>query len=268
MNYLIIILLILIQCTGNAQHVTNTLVSDKLLSLELLCWQASGDSGKTVLLLEKSQLYKSNRMYKEAAKEMDRTKKFTINDSLRALVNYEKALNYFLNGDYSYCTGIVIERKDINCIGRKKEYTLMRLQALAESERWQQCKEELIAANCCSDSASLTYVQQLPEVYNYITPEDCSRLSGYLPGLGAIKAGYPVKGITSFVIQAGLIAFTGYNFYGGYYITGSVSGVLPFLKFYSGGKRLSERLAEKHNQKEKDNLKRKYSEIISKIASQ
>ena len=264
MKFLIIILLILTQCTVNAQGSANAGISDSLLSLELLYWQSSSDSAKTVLVLEKSRLYKGNKMHKEAVKELERTKAHIVNDSIRSVVNYEKLLNHFLNADYGYCTDIVIEPENLNRIGRKKEYTLMRLQALAESERWQQCKEELMAASCCNDSVYMIGIQCLPEGYNYVSPEYCSRLSSYLPGLGAIKAGYPVKGITSFVIQAGLVAFTGYNFYMGYNVTATVSGIFPFLKFYSGGKRLGQRLADKHNQKEKNILKQRYTEAISK----
>jgi hypothetical protein len=111
----------------------------------------------------------------------------------------------------------------------------------------------------------MTSIEKLPIFYNYISPEYCGRLSSVIPGLGEIEAGYPVKGATSFLIHSGLLFFTGYNYYYGFYLTGTISGGLPFLKFYGGGKRLSARLAEKHNETEKTNLKKQYSKIIGEV---
>lgn len=261
MNYWILTLLTLIAYTGNSQTITSSAISEKLLSLELLYWQSTSDVEKTELLLEKSAVYKTNENYKEAIKELERADKYELNDSITTVLSYEKLLNYFLSASYGYCNDIIIDVKQIERIGRKKEYTLMKLYALNELERWEECKQELIVLQN-KDSSAIIHIQQLPVCYNYINPEDCKRLSSFLPGLGEVKAGFPIKGITSFVINAGLIVFTGYNFYGGYYFTGTVSGIMPFLKFYSGGKRLSQLLAEKHNKKEINSIKKQYSSII------
>jgi len=264
MKYIIIILQILIPFTINSQAIVNETVAEELLLLEQNIWQTTNDSAKIILLIEKSKKYQAEHMYKLAVAELDRVPQNFSDDSLAAVVEYEKMLNYFLNADYGYCKSIHISTENINRINKKNEYALMRLQALNETEKWQECKQELLATNVGKDSVILIQIQQLPEAYKYISPEKCRKLSSFLPGLGEVKAGYTVKGITSFVINAGLLAFTGYNFYTGYYVTGAVAGIFPFLKFYSGGKRLSESLAHKHNEKEKKELQLKYSEFINK----
>lgn len=267
MNYWIIILLVLLPFTSNSQVVADTSTSNKLLLLEMDYWQSSDDSSKALILVNKAALYRACGLYKNAIAELERAPKGISSRRIATLVNYEKQLNYFLNSDFGYCTDIVIPSKEISDIDRKREYLLIRLQALNETEKWIQCKEEMGVANTSSDSLMALHIQQLPEFYHYVNPERSRRLSAFLPGLGEMKAGYAIKGITSFVINVGLIAFVGYNFYGGYYITGSVSGLMPFLKFYSGGQRLSVRLAEKHNLKEKNKLKQKYTDLINQIAS-
>ena len=265
MKYLIITILTLISFQINAQWVADTSFATKLLSLELRFWKSTNDSTKLAVLSDKANIYKSLRMYEQALMELERAEKYCIDQRTITLIRYEEMLNYFLSNKYSYSGDIVISLPEIEEIHKKQEYYLMKLQSLNEAEKWEQCKQELLLLCSNSDSSKIKLIQQLPVIYNYKSPEDCKRLSAFLPGLGEIKAGYPLKGITSFLIQSGLIVFTGYNFYAGFYLTGTISGSIPFLKFYGGGKRLSERLAERHNEEEKKNLKKKYNQIINKV---
>jgi len=263
MKYLIIILLTLISWSSKAQWISDTAVTQKLLSLEMCFWKLTDDSSKAVVLLDKAELYKSVNMPEQALVELERTKKYSINPQLTLLIKYEKALNYFLAAKYNSSKEIILSSSELALIHKTGEYQLVRFQSLNESEEWDECKQELLAF--CSDTLKALQIQQLATVYNYKDPEKCRRLSTIIPGFGEIKAGYPMKGVTSFLIHSGLIFFTGYNFYYSFYLTGAISGGLPFLKFYDGGKRLSENLAEEHNQKEKNKLKKKYTEIINQV---
>jgi tetratricopeptide (TPR) repeat protein len=262
MKHLIIIVLKLVSISINAEQIADTSLSSKLLSLELQFWKSTDDSTKMVILNDKISLYKSLNMYEQALKETARSEKYAPNQKSIAIINYNEMLFYFLMGKYDYARDIEITSVELAQINKQKEYALMKLESLNETEKWEQCKLELSKLSSISDSSQQFLIQKLPITYPYKNPEQCKRLSTFLPGLGEIKAGYPMKGVTSFVINAGLIAFTGYNFYGGFYLTGAVSGVLPFLKFYSGGKRLSERLAERHNLEEINKLKKQYTNII------
>jgi hypothetical protein len=74
-------------------------------------------------------------------------------------------------------------------------------------------------------------------------------LQTFFPGLGQIYAGKTIHG----VINAGLIltglAWGGYNFYNGYYFTGTFTGFLISYMFYSGGIPYAMDQAEKFNSK-------------------
>ena len=267
MKYLIIILLTLISNFSAAQYIADTSIANNLLLLEIGFWKAESDAAKLTALLNKAAIYKTMNRHEQGIIELERVQKYTADQQIAALISYEKMLHYFLSDNYNYASHIFISSAALQQIGKKKEYDLMRLEALNGMENWRKCKEELLAMCSVSDSIKRTSIEQLPTAYSYIIPEYCARLSSFIPGLGEIKAGYPVKGITSFLIHAGLIIFTGYNFYTGFYVTGAISGVLPFLKFYGGGKRLSQNLAEERNEEEAKNLKKKYTAIIEEAVS-
>jgi|GEM_PF-2368527 len=264
MKYLIITILSLISLSIKAQYVSDTAITKQLLHLEIIFWEAKSDSTKLDALLSKANVYKLSGMNEQALAELERAEKYCTTTTAISLLKYEKMLNYFLSGKYNYAGNITIPYPEIEQIHKTKEYTTMKLMSLDESEKWEQCKQELLILISPEDSSKIHGVEQLPVTYNYISPEYCSRLSSFIPGLGEIKAGYPIKGATSFLIHSGLLFFIGYNYYAGFYLTGTISGGLPFFKFYGGGKRLSAKLAEKHNENAKKNLKKKYSEIIEK----
>lgn len=264
MKFLIIILLALISHCISGQHMADT-TAEKLLLFEIDFWKANSDSAKLNALLSKAEINKSSGLYEQAISELYRADKHYKDTAMASYINYEKMLNYFLSGQYSYSGNIVISPAEVERLHKKKEYTMIKLMSLNESEKWEKCKQELLSIASYNDSTTIVSIEALPIMYDYISPEYCSRLSSFVPGLGEMKAGYPVKGITTFLINSGLLFFTGYNFYYGFYLTGTISGGLSFLKFYNGSKRLSEKLAEKHNEKEKKDLKKQYVKMIEKV---
>jgi hypothetical protein len=141
----------------------------------------------------------------------------------------------------------------------------MRVYSLNENEQWTVCKEELLNNCSACDSAQVSGISSLPVSYDFVSPLKYRILSDIIPGLGMAKAGKPLKGATSLLIQSGLALSAGYCFYTGYYVAGVVSGVFPLLKFHKGGIRLSGILAEDRNEKEKKELKALYSEQIKKV---
>ncbi len=243
-----------------AQVVTETL-SEKLLSEELVYWKAPNDSERAASLLNKAELYKTEGLYHAALRELERAEKLNVTGTGKVSLNYSRMLNYFLADEFTDAAGIELSRLQTESISRTKEYNIMHLQSLNESEKWEACRKEL-KEYAEGDSLFIKSLDLLPVSYHYIDPDYCRRLSGVLPGLGQAVAGYPIKGVTSFLIQSSLVAFMGFSFYNGYYFLGGVSGGLPLLKFYSGGKRFSAILAEEQNRKSSDILKARYFEAI------
>jgi len=238
-------------------------VADSEFHTEYCYWQAKSDSSKFNALLLKAQIYRNSALYRQAIAETDRADTYAKKNEEQTQLKYEKMINSFLLDDYGYCSSIVFDSSEV--IYHPKEIEYMALNSLNESGNWTRCKSELIKYVSRGDSNMKKEIMALPESYKYKSPEKSRHLSAILPGLGEIYAGYPVKGITSFFLNAGFIAFAGYNFYVHYYVTACVSGIFPMLKFYGGGKRLSTNLAERHNVHESNKIKKQYRDEIQTI---
>ena len=78
-------------------------------------------------------------------------------------------------------------------------------------------------------------------------PSKAETLSYFIPGSGQMYAGKVFRGITSLVLQTGLLGFAGYSFLNGYYFSGTFTGVSLFYVFYMGGARHAEYLAQEYN---------------------
>ena len=261
MKYLSIIVLLSVRLITSAQ--VSDSVAGKLLHQELIYWQAENDSVKFYALLNKAKINRDAGLYYNALDELTRADSIAKTSTETVEYTYEKMVNYFLSDQYNLCSDIVM---DSNCIGKHLgEYTIMRLYSLNESDKWERCKAEMLKQCHSCNAAKIDSIKQLPVSYKYKSPEKSRLMSSILPGLGETYAGYPFKGATSFLLNAGFLAFTGYNVYYGYYITGAVSGLFPFLKLHGGGKHLSAILARKHNEGEEDKVKRRYSEQIGSI---
>lgn len=236
---------------GKAQ-VSDSL-SVKLLQCEKDYWTANTDSVRFAALIKKAEAYRNVAHYEESLHELYRASKYAVGKKEEAIEKYEEMTDYFLNNQYSFCGNIIID--SIQGTDFYKGYETMKLFSLIETENWETCKQEML--KLCKP-ADTSVIDALPVGYNYKSPEKARRMSAYLPGLGEVYAGYPFKGATSFVLNAGFLCFMAYNISTGYYVMSVVSGFYPFLKFYNGGKRLSAILTERHNQKEAEVVKNKY----------
>jgi len=178
-------------------------------------------------------------------------------------LKYERMIANFLSDNYRYCSELTFGSSETGL--HSKEIEFMTLYSLNEAGNWTGCKTEILKQIPKDDSVKIKEVSALPETYNYKSPDKCKHLSSILPGLGEIYAGYTFKGITSFVLNTGFLAFTGFNIAYGYYVTSVASGIFPFTKFYGGGKRLSANLADRHNDKATDKLKSQFNKEINSI---
>jgi len=262
MRYWVIIILSFLSCLAEAQKM-DFAFTEKLLDKELDFFISKSDSEKIALLMDKADLYSSEKEYIKALSELERAERFSAFEN--SLLKYKKMVNYFLSNQFSNCASVLLSPEEIKQVGKEKEYWMMRFFSLNETEQWSRCKEELLDYCSFCDSIQVREIHSLQERYDYISPEKCKRLSSFVPGLGMARAGKPFKGVTSFLLQAGMVAGVAYGFYTGYYIAGVVSGVFPLMKFYKGGSRLSGILADERNEKERKKLQKKYTEEIKTV---
>jgi hypothetical protein len=259
MKYLTFTTLLLASLLTKAQYSDS--LTKALLNAEFSFWQADNDSLRFMALLQKMNLYRYSEHYQQALTEADRAENYSYGNKEKAQLKYERMINSFLLDRYRYCSTQSFDSTEVS--GHSKEIEYMLLYSMDESENWSKCKNEMIKYLDKPDSMAIKKIMNLPVSYNYKSPEKSKRLSTFLPGLGEVYSGYPVKGITSFVLNAGFLAFAGYNFYLNYYVTGYVSGILPMLKFYWGGRRLSSGLAERHNEQQENKIKKLYRDELS-----
>jgi len=132
---------------------------------------------------------------------------------------------------------------------------------LNEMENFEDCNAALIRDSMASTCTAVSPTS-IPLHPAYKDPGKAFRLSSFLPGAGQTYAGHFGKGLLSFALTAGFMTFGVYNFIDGYYAMSVVSGLFPALKFYQGGKRLSESLALKYNSEKTMELKRLYRSQI------
>ena len=264
MKYWIIIILSLQPFLAEAQRM-DTVLAEKLLEKEIVFFVSRSDSEKFSALIDKADLQRSIGKYDKALAELERADKFTSAEKNKIMLKYEKMFNYFLSDQFSQCAGVEFTPEEAGKINKEREHFSMRFFSLNETMQWSKCKEELLNYCTVCDSNEVRQINLLPVTFDYINPEQCKRLSSFIPGLGIAKAEQPFKAATSFLLQAGFAVFTGYTFYTGYYVAGIVSGVFPLMKFHKGGNRLSAILAEEHNEKEKNKLRSLYTEEIKKV---
>jgi hypothetical protein len=259
MKYLITILLALVIVQTKASPPDS--LSAKLLQQEMIYWNAHTDSVRLCALLIKARLNREAGLYTNALSELNRAQEISANRNEGTEIEYQKMITYFLLSRYDVCAEMAFDSSDIKI--HYNEYLIMKLYSLNEMEKWGECKSLLLLHCNKNDTLRANEIEKLPVSYKYKSPQKAKKLSAFLPGLGETYAGYPLKGLISLILNGGFLFFAGYNYYAAYYISGSVLGIFPFLRFYSGGKKLSLILANKHNEKLSDGIKDKYWKVIN-----
>jgi hypothetical protein len=69
----------------------------------------------------------------------------------------------------------------------------------------------------------------------------------FIPGLGQIYAGYPLRGFFSLGLQGLALGVGAWHIWQGYYVIGAYIGMGIFYLFYTGGMRHAGYLAEQKN---------------------
>lgn len=216
------------------------------------------------LLWKKAQCYKQMEAFEVAYKTLNRINSANIPDSLKVKYREESILMPYLADNPSTAFAEYEEAKINLKAGELKKLGYLRVLVLVEQQEWKRAKK-----------AMKTYAERKPLEMNidslfqgvtsgnaFKKPNTGKTLSYILPGAGQIYAGHFWKGMASFGLTSGT-AFLGVNrFLKGYYFSSLISGTGLFLRFYLGGKRHSQELIEKYNQKKAENFK---NLIIQKI---
>lgn len=241
----------------NAQENTKNIICDlnepglSVVFFEKAVYEASNPNEKNIALLEKAYCYKLNNQFKEAAETLERTFPNLSNDSIKFLIGYESALCNYLDANYSKALLSLFQVKySTKSKDLLKKLTYLEILLAHEQQNWKEANnlvnEMAFSDSTFNDSINLLYAT-LSEI-KLKDPEKAETLSYFIPGAGQMYAGKVFRGITSFLIQTGLLGFAGYSFLNGYYFSGTFTGVSLFYVFYMGGARHAGYLAGEYNE--------------------
>jgi tetratricopeptide (TPR) repeat protein len=209
------------------------------------------------LLLKKINCLKQESKFSEAEELISRTGT-EFPDSLLSCLFSQGALCSYLAGDYkkaeSYITQLEYRLSDKALL---KEHLVLLALILNEQARWNEARSRLIEyVSYRTFPDSLTrkdYLEKIDQMYlskNYPHLKNAHKarvFSHIVPGWGQIYAGAVREGISSFVLNAVILAATVTGIYFQYYITSIVAGNFLFGKFYLGNVNRAEFLVNKRN---------------------
>jgi len=232
----------------------------ELLQMEYRIWTTEQKDTINLLLFQKARLLKQLHLLEWSYRELNRIEPNNLN--INELI-YEKALNRFLCNDFSESYHQLSILPDSIKL-EKKQILHLWLITLSELNKWEECKD-ILSHTTNPAGISSEEINSLETFVKYKSPEKAYRLSSFCPGLGQVYTNNWRKGITCFIIHAGLFYFT-YELYAStFYFTGTCAGIYPTFRFYSGGKRLSYNLALAYNENQDELIKLQYQKIISKL---
>lgn len=218
------------------------------VSFERMYYEAIDEKIRASYLLKKSFCYKALSQFDKSSEVLNRIK-LSPRDSIMRMVSYEKILVSYLNGDYQVSYNEVLKNK-LLFGSSDRDILFFEALNLIGIYKWVEA-EKILSENkdklgiSQRDIASIFNGKNKPK-----NPDKAFNLSMFLPGVGQMYAGYPFKGLLSGGIQAGLVGFSAYALYKGYFFTGGLTGVAFFYTFYFGGAKYAQELTEKRNLKD------------------
>lgn len=118
----------------------------------------------------------------------------------------------------------------------------------AQLREWQKSKEHLKKYLGPDYAVSIDSLFVSIDDIKVKNPEKAEKMSYIIPGSGQIYAGKTFRGITSFLLNGGLLCFSAVSFWNGFYFSGTFTGASLLFVFYSGGARHAKHLANTHNE--------------------
>jgi len=261
MQRIIIILITLLNYTHSLR--AQTLFDKELLQLEQDVFVLKTDSERAPIILKKVDLYvKNNEISVDALHEARRIDyqllpsnesklHFLWNAAIIANLNNQRNYAGFYINSYHTLTGdSSVEYKLLSVLINNGEDSALLIQTVNE------------LAKSDSNFACLTCLNEVA-YYQKKNRNGYLLASVIMPGLGSILEGYPLKGMSSLLVNAASV-FAIYELVrSNLYINAILWGVTLTSKFYVGNIKLTDKLFDKRESKQKNTLANKCKGKVS-----
>ena len=230
---------------------------DASIEYERMIFNAESQANVYYYKYKKALCYKQLMKFDRALDELLPMYFSNSADSLFQRVCYEQSLCFYLNGEPAKALWKIDDYLHRSADTASFQLFMpVRLLCLNETQHWDEAKECFIRfvqmqhftpkkeAEMLLIVDKLYNKKNLPRIRSVKKAENWSR---FVPGSGQIYAGKTGEGIVGFLINASILAFSAYQVYNGFYITGYLAGLGFFNKTYHGGIRRSGVLASQKN---------------------
>ncbi|MEQ9307255.1 MAG: hypothetical protein RJQ14_25295 [Marinoscillum sp.] len=213
------------------------------------------------ILLKKAYAYKALGEYSKA---FDVTSRIRIGyDSVHRLVLYERILLAYLAKEYQKSYNELLKWQvkygaDTEMILPLRFLTYVQVNKLEDAMILMEKYATELSLNEDDVEGFLERKWKIKD------PERAYNLSLVLPGVGQMYAGHFFKGVFSGLTQTGLVAFTAWSLYTGYFYSGGMTGAALFSTFYLGGARYAKTLTIEHNKQVRSKISNKFLTLITK----
>jgi len=228
-----------------------------LLAYERALYQAESLEEHFQLLTSKSELYLQLGSYENAFKTCQRGYFDQLSDTAKLKLKSNSALAAYLNSEFNKAEFELLNLKlALTDTSLMEETYFLQVLIHNEKQEWNKAKElllksvdltEMKAEHRDSLKSVVELMYQEENIPKLKDPQKAGTLSAFLPGVGHLYAGYFWEGFANVALQLVGLGVGGVAIYFKYYITGVAVGYGMFQRFYSGGVRRAEYLANKKN---------------------
>lgn len=231
---------------------------EPLIDLERKIFFSDISDSISHFIIQKAEIYKKTEQYNDVIYTLERLSFSTLSDSLKTAIYYELGLASFLNHNYQQSiayTAQSLHSDFSNNLYLSLNQLLITL-AYNELEKYDSGFENALQfANHLEIPNSEKEILQndIRQFYSeknrprFKKPAKAETMSAIIPGLGQCYSGYYAEGIANFTLHALLLSLSAYAVYETYYLTAYFGGINLLIRFYQGGTRRSNYLANKRN---------------------
>ncbi len=204
--------------------------------------------------LKKAWSLKQLQHYKEAQQTLERVDLYAFagEDSLKEALQYELLLATYLAGDYVQANGYATRFFANNSQSPfAVQSYLLQVFALNRLGKWNEAYQvaQQLQTLLPTQPLFLDSVYAFRTKFKLKKPKKAAMLSTFIPGMGQLYAGYPLKAATSVALHGAALTFGVLSVLDKYYLSGFLTGAGLLQAFYFGGIKHSSYLAEKKNKK-------------------